>query len=80
VFGALDRDALVARLNAAGTAFGMVNGVDGLSAHPQLRRMRVETPSGPVDMPAPPTASSGFAAGAVPAIGAHTDAIRKEFF
>jgi crotonobetainyl-CoA:carnitine CoA-transferase CaiB-like acyl-CoA transferase len=80
VFTALDRAALVARLSAAGTAYGMVNGVDGLSQHPQLRRMSVETPSGPVTMPMPP-ASSGDnpAPRPVPAIGAHTDALRREF-
>lgn len=79
VFGGLGHDALVARLAAAGTAYGMVNGVDGLSAHPQLRRMQVETPSGPVNMPVPPTAPPGFAPRPVPAIGAQTEAIRREF-
>ena len=79
LFGGLDREALVARLTAAGTAYGMVNGVDGLSAHPQLRRMRVETPSGPVDMPAPPAGPEGFGPRPVPAIGADTNAIRREF-
>ncbi|MFT5539108.1 MAG: itaconate CoA-transferase [Alphaproteobacteria bacterium] len=80
VFTALSRTALVARLTAAGTAYGMVNGVDGLSKHPQLRRMSVETPSGPVNMPMPP-ASMGDAPAPrlVPAIGAHTDALRREF-
>jgi itaconate CoA-transferase len=79
VFGGLDHDALVARLTAAGTAYGMVNGVDGLSVHPQLRRMQVDTPSGPVAIPLPPTASAAFAPRPVPAIGAHTEALRKEF-
>ncbi len=79
-FSAFDRRVLAARLDAAGTAWGMVNGVDGLSRHPQLKRMTVETPSGPVDMPAPP-ADFGAAPspGPVPAPGAHTERIRREF-
>ncbi len=79
VFGALDRAALVQRLDAAGTAYGMVNGVDGLSNHPQLARIRIDTPSGPVDMPAPPARGRDFAPGPVPEVGRHTDAIRREF-
>jgi itaconate CoA-transferase len=79
VFEALDRAALTKRLDAAGTAYGMVNGVDGLSQHPQLSRIRVETPTGPVDMPAPPARGRDFAPGPVPEVGRHTDAIRREF-
>jgi itaconate CoA-transferase len=80
VFGGLDRAALVARFEAAGTAYGMVNGVDGLSTHPQLSRMRVETPSGPVNMPVPPaSAGDPIAPRPVPAVGAHTAALRREF-
>ena len=80
VFVGLDRAALTAKLDAAGTAYGMVNGVDGLSAHPQLARIRVDTPSGPVEMPAPPaTFDQSVAPGPVPAPGQHTDAIRREF-
>ncbi len=79
-FGRLDRDRLLARLNKARTAFGMINGVDGLSAHPQLRRMRVESPSGPVEMPAPPARwGAAPAPGPVPAPGQHSDAICREF-
>ncbi len=79
VFGSLDRAALTARLAAAGTAWGMVNGVDGLSRHPQLRRMTVDTPSGPVDMPLPPARGTDFTPGPVPEAGQHTDAVRREF-
>ena len=80
VFGALDRDALIARLKGARVAYGMINGVEGLSAHPQLRRVTVETPTGPVNLPAPPARTGETPSlGPVPAPGAHTDAIRREF-
>jgi itaconate CoA-transferase len=81
VFGALDRDALTGRLKAAGIAFGEVNEVAGLSAHPALRRAMVETPTGPANIPAPPARIDGAqpALRPVPAIGEHTDTIRKEF-
>jgi crotonobetainyl-CoA:carnitine CoA-transferase CaiB-like acyl-CoA transferase len=81
VFGALDRDALVARLKQAGIAFGEVNEVSGLSAHPALRRVTVDTPTGPADIPAPPARLDGRAPALrpVPALGQHSEAIRKEF-
>ncbi len=81
VFATLDRGAVVDRLAAANIAYGMINEIGGLSTHPQLRRVTVETPTGPVDMPAPPTLWQGLPAqpGPVPAPGQHTDAIRREF-
>jgi crotonobetainyl-CoA:carnitine CoA-transferase CaiB-like acyl-CoA transferase len=73
--------ALVALLQAAGIAFGAVNDVAGLSAHPQLRRRTVATPSGAADLPAPPALFAGEPPppSAVPALGQHTDAVRREF-
>jgi len=81
VFTTLDRAAVIARLEAAKVAYGMINDMAGLSAHPQLRRITVETPTGPVEMPAPPALWAGHAAkpGPVPAPGQHTRAIRREF-
>lgn len=81
VFAALDRAHLIARLEAANIAYGMINDMGGLSAHPQLRRVRVATPSGPVDMPAPPAIWRDVPAapGPVPAPGQHTEAVRREF-
>ncbi|MEZ5668928.1 MAG: CaiB/BaiF CoA-transferase family protein [Alphaproteobacteria bacterium] len=80
-FGALDAPALTARLDAAGIAFATVNDMAGLSRHPHLRRAAVDTPSGPVAMPAPPAIVDDNAAqpGPVPALGADTDRIRVEF-
>lgn len=60
-----------ARLIQADTAFATVNDMAGLSRHPHLRRIRVETPNGPISYPAP--APIFMAAereyGPVPAIG-----------
>ncbi|MBL8701300.1 MAG: CoA transferase [Alphaproteobacteria bacterium] len=74
--------ALCARLLAAGIAFGRVNDVAAFSAHPQLRRVEIQTPNGPIDVPAPPPIRDGERApalGPVPAIGQHGAAIREEF-
>ncbi len=81
VFANTDRNELVRRLRDAGIAFGEVNDVSGLSRHPALERVRVDAPSGPVDMVAPPARFDGRirVPGPVPAAGAHSDAIRKEF-
>jgi len=80
-FGAMPRDALVARLRAADIAFGEVNDVAGLSRHSALRRVTVASPTGPVSLAAPPARRNGEtpALGPVPAIGEHSEKIRKEF-
>jgi formyl-CoA transferase len=78
VFGATDIAALVQRLADADIAFARVNDLAALAAHPHLRRITVAAPSGPVSYPAPPRGRrEGF--GAVPALGAHTEAVRREF-
>jgi crotonobetainyl-CoA:carnitine CoA-transferase CaiB-like acyl-CoA transferase len=80
-FRKLDRDACAAKLNAANIAYGFVNGVDGLSRHPTLRRVSVDTERGPVAIAAPAARFSDGerALGPVPALGAHDAAIRAEF-
>jgi formyl-CoA transferase len=80
-FAALETSALIDRLAAADIAFAVVNDMNGLGKHPQLRRIEVMAPSGPVAYPAPPAQRSGACAhhGAVPTLGAHTDAVRREF-
>ncbi len=72
---------LVDTLKAAGIAFGFVNDVGRLSTHPQLRRVSVNAPSGPVDVPAPPVrwANREPSRGSVPALDSHGRAIRAEF-
>lgn len=80
-FATLTRDAAAARLNAAGIAYGLVNGVAELASHPALRRLVVETPGGPVPVAAPAARMAGHQRlyGPVPALGAHGAAIRAEF-
>jgi formyl-CoA transferase len=81
VFGAMDVAPLEANLAAADIAFGRVNDTGTLGSHPHLRRIRVDTPSGPVSYPAPAEqrAAATRQYGAVPALGAHTAQVRAEF-
>ncbi len=81
VFGRLPVDQVIARLAAAGTAYASVNAVADLSRHPQLRRIDVASPSGPVALPAPPVRWDDEPPGvtAVPAIDADGVALRREF-
>ncbi|MFH5925742.1 CaiB/BaiF CoA transferase family protein [Roseomonas xinghualingensis] len=81
VFAALTRSECAMRLKEAKTAFGFVNDLDAFTHHPALRRVTLETPGGPVQAAAPaPIFSDGARElGPVPALGAHTDSIRKEF-
>jgi formyl-CoA transferase len=81
VFARHDVAPLMQMLEAADIAFARVNDSGLLSTHPHLRRIAVDTPSGPVSMPAPAPLRAGDDRryGAVPALGEHTDAIKKEF-
>lgn len=81
VFLGMDREALIARLRESKIAFGEVNDVESLSTHPALKRVEVETPSGPVSMVAPPATLDARAPRLrpVPALGEHSEAIRAEF-
>lgn len=81
-FARHDRAELTARLLKAKIAFGEVNDVARFSKHPQLRRVEIETPGGPVAIPAPPPVVDGVRApalGPVPSVGEHSAAIRAEF-
>ena len=81
-FSKHDMESLAEALRGAGIAFGRLNEVAGLSAHPQLRRAAVSTPAGPVDIVAPPArhGDNDRALRPVPALGAQSEAIRAEFF
>ena len=52
-FAARSSATVVAALTQADIAFAQVNDMAALSAHPHLRRITVQTPSGPVSYPAP---------------------------
>jgi crotonobetainyl-CoA:carnitine CoA-transferase CaiB-like acyl-CoA transferase len=79
-FARNSRPALGQLLDAAQIAYAGVNTVADLAAHPHLRRISVTAPGKSVSMPAPPVHSGALLApGPVPALGAHSDAIRREF-
>jgi itaconate CoA-transferase len=83
-FSTLSGVQLVARLDAAQIANARVNEMSDVWAHPQLaargRWVDVETPAGPVPALLPPGARDAGAVrmDAVPALGAHTDALLAE--
>ncbi len=80
-FAKFKSDDICEKLLQSQIAFGRLNDVEGLSTHPALRRIRIDSPSGPIDLPAPPVKVAGQnrAYGPIPAIGSHTDRIREEF-
>ena len=79
--GSLDRKEAADRLQATRTAFGFVNNLNDLAAHPALRRVEVGIPGGVASIVAPPAIHDGAAPrlGPVPAIGEHSGFIRTEF-
>lgn len=52
-FARLDAADAISILTEAGIALASVNDMAGLAAHPHLRRITLETPGGPVNLPAP---------------------------
>ncbi|MFZ0846124.1 MAG: CaiB/BaiF CoA-transferase family protein [Pseudolabrys sp.] len=80
-FAKMAVEPLVAKLAQYDIAFGRINDLNLLATHPHLRRAEVGSPTGPVSMPAPSAIHGGKprSYGAVPALGEHSDAIRKEF-
>lgn len=70
-FARLDAAEAEARLLEADIAFARVNDMAGLARHPQLRRITVGTPGGPVALPAPAPVWAGEERryGRVPGIG-----------
>jgi itaconate CoA-transferase len=79
-FATMDVATLSKKLEAADIAFARVNDVAGLIAHPHLRRISVDTPHGPVSYPAPaPVRDEPRSYRRIPALGEHTEKVRKEF-
>ncbi len=72
---------MAALLKRAGIAFGMLNSIDGLINHPQLRTVTYDTPEGEVSVIAPPvqTDAQERPFGRVPQIGEHTERLKAEF-
>ncbi len=72
---------MAGQLKAAGIAFGMLNTIDGLINHPQLRTVIYDTPEGEVSViaPAAETDAPEMPFGKVPRIGEHTERLKAEF-
>lgn len=66
-------------LTEAGIAYGIMNDLDGLAAHPHLRRIDVELPSSTLTTIAPPYRLHQLPYGRVPQINADGPAIRAEY-
>jgi formyl-CoA transferase len=74
--------ALTAELEAAQIAFARVNTVEDVLRHPHLRRVAVTSPWGELTVPAAPARLAGEPEpgyGPLPALGEHTEAVRREF-
>jgi crotonobetainyl-CoA:carnitine CoA-transferase CaiB-like acyl-CoA transferase len=80
-FAERSRAEVASALKTADVAFGLLNDIDGLIVHPQLRTIRYGTPDGDVIVIAPPAEVVGETPGyrPVPALGAHDAEIRAEF-
>ncbi|MFO0996065.1 MAG: CaiB/BaiF CoA-transferase family protein [Alphaproteobacteria bacterium] len=81
VFSTLTRDDLIERLRRSQIAYGALNSVADFSRHAQLRRLPAEAEGGAIDLVAPPLQIAGIEQtyGRVPALGEHSDSIRREF-
>jgi itaconate CoA-transferase len=81
-FAALSVAELERQLAAAEIAFARVNGVDDILRHPHLRRVTVASPWGDIALPAAPARLAGMLEGdygPLPALGQHTEEVRREF-
>jgi formyl-CoA transferase len=81
VFASHDAEPLAAMLEKAEIGFARVNDWALLAKHPHLRRITVGAPSGPVSTPAPAPIVAGQERhyGPIPALGEHTEKIKREF-
>ena len=81
VFASAPREAIIARLEAARIAYGRVSSLEDLKRHPQNRLVEVQSPAGPVRLLAPGMLIDGALPNLrpVPAVGEHSDALRREF-
>ena len=81
VFAQHSIETIVKKLQAAQIAFGRLNDMDEFTKHPQNRFIAVRTSAGDVQLLSPGAIVNGVTPrlGAVPDLGQHSDAIRKEF-
>ncbi|UFW51313.1 MULTISPECIES: CaiB/BaiF CoA transferase family protein [Bradyrhizobium] len=81
-FVQISSDQAMSELEAAGLAYGRLNQIEDVSQHPHIRRIPVATPAGDILVIAPGAIFDGERAPVlrgVPACGAHSEALRKEF-
>jgi itaconate CoA-transferase len=81
-FSAHDVASLSQLLEEAEIAFARVNDMEAILRHPHLRRLTIASPSGPIALPAPPARWMGDpdpSFGPLPALGAHSEEVRREF-
>lgn len=77
IFATMTAETIMLRLIDADIAHAALNGVGGLSSHPQLNRVTVQTAAGAIDMPAP--AGGGDKLGNVPKLGEHSQEVRSRY-
>jgi crotonobetainyl-CoA:carnitine CoA-transferase CaiB-like acyl-CoA transferase len=76
----VNKETFIARLRQAQVAYGLIRSVEEVLHHPALSMAEVDTPTGPVQLPRRAIPRTSLAERkAVPALGAHTEAIRREF-
>jgi formyl-CoA transferase len=81
-FATRDVATLARQLEEAQIAFARVNDVLAVLQHPHFRQVMVESPGGPIGLPTPPAKVLHAPApsfGPLPALGEHTQAVRREF-
>ena len=81
-FAAQSIETLSRKLEEADIAFARVNDIEAILRHPHLRRLTIGSPGGPIRLPSPPARwmdeeEPGF--GPLPALGEHTQSVRREF-
>jgi crotonobetainyl-CoA:carnitine CoA-transferase CaiB-like acyl-CoA transferase len=76
----INKEEFIARLRHAQVAFGLIRTVEEVLHHPALSMTEVDTPTGPVQLPRRAIPRTSLTERkAVPALGAHTENIRREF-
>jgi crotonobetainyl-CoA:carnitine CoA-transferase CaiB-like acyl-CoA transferase len=78
VFARFTTKEMIAKLEAEKIAWAKVSGLQDISAHPALRRIPVDVPGGRFQAVAP-ALHPHLDPGPVPALGQHTESIRREF-
>jgi crotonobetainyl-CoA:carnitine CoA-transferase CaiB-like acyl-CoA transferase len=76
----INQQEFIDRLRKAQVAFGRIRSMDEVLHHPALSMAEVDTPTGPVRLPRRALPRTSLTERkAAPALGAHTEAIRREF-